>query len=74
MTQETETTGGLYTTGPAARAAQVSEVTLRLWARLGLLPCETTTSGLRLFRLDDVLRVARDRATRRARRRRGGAA
>ena len=71
--QDTETTTEFYTTGAAAREAKVSEVTLRLWARLGLLPCETTTTGVRLFRLADVLRVASERAARRARRRRRGA-
>jgi DNA-binding transcriptional MerR regulator len=52
----------LYTTAPAARAAEISESTLRLWARLGIVPSQVTASGMRLFLLPDVLRVARERA------------
>jgi DNA-binding transcriptional MerR regulator len=51
----------LHTTAPAARAAEVSESTLRLWARLGLVRSQVTSTGVRLFVLDDVLRVARER-------------
>jgi hypothetical protein len=56
-----------HTTTPAARKANISEATLRMWARLGLVPFKTTASGMRLFQLADVLRVARERAARRAR-------
>jgi DNA-binding transcriptional MerR regulator len=52
----------LYTTAPAARAAEISESTLRLWARTGIVPSQVTASGMRLFELSDVLRVARERA------------
>jgi DNA-binding transcriptional MerR regulator len=61
----------LDTTSPVARAAKISEATLRLWARTGLVPFRVTSNGVRLFVLDDVLRVARDRAARRASQRRG---
>jgi DNA-binding transcriptional MerR regulator len=54
----------LYTTAPAARAANISESTLRAWARLGLVPSQLTSTGVRLYHLDDVLRVARTRARR----------
>jgi DNA-binding transcriptional MerR regulator len=64
----------LHTTAPAARAAEISEATLRLWARLGIVPSQVTASGMRLFALDDVLRVARARAANRTRRRGGGEA
>ena len=63
----------LHTTTPAARAAGVSEATLRMWARLCIFPFENTASGMRLFRLADVLRVARARAARRPWRRSGDA-
>ena len=52
----------LHTTAPAARAADISESTLRMWARLGIVPSERTSTGVRLFRLKDVLRVAHERA------------
>jgi DNA-binding transcriptional MerR regulator len=64
----------LHTTATAARAAEISEATLRLWARLGVVPSQITSNGMRLFTLDDVLRVARDRAARRASPRGGGQA
>jgi len=64
----------LHTTAPAARAANISEATLRLWARLGVVPSQVTSNGMRLFTLADVLRVARERAARRAQRPRGGQA
>jgi len=64
----------LHTTAPAARAAKISEATLRLWARLGIVPSQITSTGMRLFAFDDVLRVARDRAAKRANQRGGGQA
>lgn len=64
----------LYTTAPAARAAKISEATLRLWARLGVVPSQVTSNGMRLFVLPDVLSVAAERAARRAHRPRGGQA
>ena len=54
----------LHMTSPAARAAKISESTLRMWARLGLVPSQLTSTGVRLYNLDDVLRVARTRARR----------
>lgn len=64
----------LYTTAPAARAAKISEATLRLWARLGIVPSQITSTGMRLLAVDDVLRVARDPAAKRASQRGGGQA
>ena len=58
----------LYMTAPAARAAHVSESALRMWARLGIVPFECTSTGVRLFKLEDVLRVARVRAAHQMRR------
>ena len=54
----------LHLTAPAARAAKISESTLRLWGRLGLVPSQVTSTGVRLYHLDDVLRVARTRTRR----------
>lgn len=54
----------LYLTAPAARAAKISESTLRMWARNEIVPSILTSTGVRLFHLDDVLRVARTRARR----------
>ncbi|MEO7862325.1 MAG: MerR family transcriptional regulator [Nitrospirales bacterium] len=51
-----------YMTASAARAADISESTLRIWARRGLVPSECTSTGVRLFKLNDVLRVAQSRA------------
>jgi DNA-binding transcriptional MerR regulator len=53
-----------YTTAPAARAAGISESVLRLWAREGLVPFVITSTGVRLFALDAVLRVAQERRDR----------
>ncbi len=50
-----------YTTAPAAREANISESTLRLWAKLGLVQPELTSTGVRLYNLKDVLKVARSR-------------
>jgi DNA-binding transcriptional MerR regulator len=52
------------TTAPAARLAAISESTLRYWARAGLLPSQVTSTGVRLFTSEDVLRVARERVRR----------
>jgi DNA-binding transcriptional MerR regulator len=57
----------LHTTATAARAAEISEATLRLWARLGLVPSQVTSNGMRLFALADVLRVADERRANRRR-------
>ena len=58
----------LYMTAPAARAAHESESALRMWARLGKVPFECTSTGVRLFKLEDVLRVAQLRAAHQMRR------
>ncbi len=50
-----------YTTAPAAREANISESTLRLWEKTGLVQAQLTTSGVRLFHLPEVLKVARTR-------------
>ena len=50
-----------YTTAPAAREANISESTLRLWEKLGLVRAQLTSSGVRLFHLAEVLKVARAR-------------
>jgi DNA-binding transcriptional MerR regulator len=55
----------LLTVSAAARLAEVAENTIRSWERRGWLPVTRTTSGLRLFTRDDVLRIAeRQRAAR----------
>lgn len=51
----------LLTTSGAARLAECSESSIRLWAIEGLLPFQQTTTGLRLFDPDDVKRVALER-------------
>jgi excisionase family DNA binding protein len=45
------------TTGPAARLIGVGEGTIRLWAKIGRLQFTETSSGVRLFARDDVLRA-----------------
>ena len=50
------------TTTDAARIAGVAANTIRLWERLGKIPAQRTASGVRLFRLEDVQRVAAQRA------------
>ena len=52
----------LYMTAAAAREAHISESTLRMWARLGIVPSERTSTGVHLFKLEDVLRVAHARS------------
>jgi excisionase family DNA binding protein len=56
----------LMTKGEVARVAGVTPVTIRAWADAGLLPVERTSSGIRLFRRDDVLRFLRERGVRAA--------
>lgn len=52
------------TTSGAARLADKSGATILSWERKGLLPCERTASGVRLFRPAAVLRVAQEQAAR----------
>lgn len=54
------------TVGDVARRLDVAAETVRLWERLGKLQAERTASGMRLFRREDVERVAREREDSRA--------
>ena len=53
------------TTSRAARVLNKSESTVRAWARSGELPFTLTESGVRLFKPEDVERVAAERQARR---------
>ena len=55
-------------TGSCARAAEVSENLIRLYADEGLLPCTKTASGMRLFRSDAPQRAREIFAARMSRR------
>ena len=52
----------LMTTGEAARALGLSADMVRLLERGGRLPAQRTTNGLRLFRREDVEKLAAERA------------
>lgn len=53
----------LLTTASAATLAGVVPDTFRLWQRLGrVAPAFLTPTGIRLYRRDDVVRVAQARA------------
>jgi len=55
-------TSDLLTTLDAARVADVSPATIRLWRRCGrLVPAVCATSGLALYSRADVERVAAER-------------
>ena len=55
-------TTDLLTTLDAARLADVSPATIRLWRRLGrLVPAVRVKSGLALYASDDVERVVAER-------------
>jgi len=58
MQQESER---YLTSGDAARLADVSVETIRLWERNGRLPAIRTVSGTRLFRAEDVIEAKRRR-------------
>ncbi len=58
----TTATSELLATSEAARLLGVAADTVRLWERRGLLPAERTAGGIRLFRLEDVERLATERA------------
>ncbi len=61
------------TTSAVARLVRRSPDAIRLYARTGKLPCTTTTTGVRLFALEDVLALGRTLRARRGRRARAGA-
>lgn len=46
--------GILLTVSDAARLAEVSSATIRLWVDRGKLPCVKTPRGVRLIRLADL--------------------
>lgn len=48
------------TTSRAAHLLQVAEMTVRAMADRGELPCLRTSTGARLFRREDVERLARE--------------
>ncbi len=50
------------TTGEAARVLGLSPDMVRWIERVGRLPAQRTTNGVRLFRRDDVERLAAERA------------
>ena len=49
------------TTGAAARMLDRSENTIRQMSRSGRLPCIRLDHGMRLFRIEDVERIAKER-------------
>jgi hypothetical protein len=51
-------------TSHASRVLGCAEATTRAQADRGEIPCIRTTRGTRLFRLEDVLRLAAERAAR----------
>jgi excisionase family DNA binding protein len=55
------------TTKHAAKILDTSEATVRAMERRGELPAARTSSGMRLFELQTVERVARERADKRTR-------
>jgi DNA-binding transcriptional MerR regulator len=48
-------------TAEAARLAEVTPATVRLWEKLGKLTATRTASGVRLFNRSDVEAIARTR-------------
>jgi excisionase family DNA binding protein len=50
-----------YTVGGASRELKVSESTIRTWDRKGRLMSVRASNGARLFRSDDVKRLAAER-------------
>ena len=61
MSQDHKTSNAYdLTTGDAARLADRSVETIRMWERLGRLHAIRTIGGLRLFRRDDVIAAARE--------------
>lgn len=58
----TTATSEFLSTGDAARRLGVAPDTVRLWERNGCLPAMRTAGGIRLFRREDVEKVAAERA------------
>lgn len=56
-----------FTTADAARALQLTTDGVRFLARTAQLACTTTPNGQRLYRQDDVLRLAERRTEQRLR-------
>lgn len=52
----------VMTTADVAKVFGVVPATVRLWERLGKLPAQRTSSGMRLFLTVDVMRLATERA------------
>jgi excisionase family DNA binding protein len=59
MTHDADT---YLTTGDVAKRLGLVPATVRLLARAGRLPHIATPSGTRLYRVEDVERLARERA------------
>lgn len=59
-----ESDSKLLTTASAARRLDITPATVRQIARAGRLPFIRTDSGQRLFRVDDVEQLAREREQR----------
>lgn len=57
-------TSRLVTSGEAARILGVSQVTVGTMAEDGRLPVALVVSGMRVFRVEDVERLAAERAER----------
>jgi excisionase family DNA binding protein len=52
--------GAYLTASPAARQLGVSDQTIRNWAKRGKLPYAVTDRGTKLFRPEDVEKLARE--------------
>lgn len=59
-------TGEALTTNDVAKELEVAPATVRLYERVGKLTATRTRGGIRLFRAEDVQRLACERAARRA--------
>jgi DNA-binding transcriptional MerR regulator len=56
----------LFTTGDVAKRLEVAPETIRLWERLGVIRAAVRTAGgMRLFDEDEILRVGRERDSKR---------
>jgi hypothetical protein len=61
MSDERTTFDGFCTTGPAARILNESESNVRKQADAGRLPFFRTATGIRIYRIADVRRLADDK-------------
>jgi DNA-binding transcriptional MerR regulator len=52
-------------TASAARLLGIASETVRDWANRGLLPCEKTDTGRRIFKRSDLERVRQEREAKR---------